>query len=89
MSPRGILLKFMGRWLVANGLTKVLLWVCIVTMSYRRALTITGFVTLIATYLYVRSFNSWLDAFEVKTLSVPSSAMSTTTWIGFGRCLCC
>merc|ERR1711893_263705 len=37
-----------------------------VTKSYRTALTITGIVTFIATYHYVRIFNSWVDAFEVK-----------------------
>merc|ERR1711982_92074 len=33
--------------------------------SYRTALTITGLVTLIATYHYFRIFNSWCDAFSV------------------------
>jgi len=37
-----------------------------VTKSYRTALAITGLVTAIATYHYVRIFNSWVDAFEVK-----------------------
>merc|ERR1711957_141764 len=37
-----------------------------VTKSYRTALIITGLVTAIATYHYVRIFNSWVDAFEVK-----------------------
>merc|ERR1712146_517147 len=37
-----------------------------VTKSYRSALAITGLVTAIATYHYVRIFNSWVDAFEVK-----------------------
>jgi len=36
-----------------------------VTKAYRTALTITGLVTLIATYHYIRIFNSWSDAFEV------------------------
>jgi len=36
-----------------------------VTKSYRTALTITGLVTAIATYHYVRIFNSWVDAFTV------------------------
>jgi len=34
--------------------------------NYRTALTITGLVTAIATYHYIRIFNSWVDAFEVK-----------------------
>jgi len=37
-----------------------------VSKSYRTALTITGLVTAIATYHYVRIFNSWGDAFSVK-----------------------
>merc|ERR1711957_172609 len=36
-----------------------------VTKNYRTALAITGLVTAIATYHYVRIFNSWCDAFEV------------------------
>merc|ERR1712027_79923 len=37
-----------------------------VTRNYRTALTITGLVTLIATYHYFRIFNSWVEAFEVR-----------------------
>merc|ERR1712232_1005674 len=33
--------------------------------SYRTALIITGLVTFIATYHYIRIFNSWVDAFTV------------------------
>jgi len=36
-----------------------------VTKNYRTALIITGLVTAIATYHYVRIFNSWVDAFKV------------------------
>merc|ERR1712084_110308 len=36
------------------------------TKNYRTALIITGLVTAIATYHYVRIFNSWVEAFEVK-----------------------
>jgi len=36
-----------------------------VTKNYRTALIITGLVTAIATYHYVRIFNSWCDAFVV------------------------
>mmetsp|Transcript_3719 Transcript_3719/g.5721 ORF Transcript_3719/g.5721 Transcript_3719/m.5721 type:complete len:263 (-) Transcript_3719:94-882(-) len=36
-----------------------------VTKNYRTALTITGIVTLIATYHYFRIFNSWVAAFNV------------------------
>merc|ERR1719410_1581022 len=33
--------------------------------GYRTALAITGLVTFIATYHYIRIFNSWVDAFSV------------------------
>merc|ERR1711897_104367 len=36
-----------------------------VRKNYRTALIITGLVTFIATYHYVRIFNSWVDAFTV------------------------
>jgi len=36
-----------------------------VTKNYRTALAITGLVTAIATYHYIRIFNSWVDAFKV------------------------
>merc|ERR1711979_137917 len=36
------------------------------TKNYRSALIITGLVTAIATYHYVRIFNSWVDAFDLK-----------------------
>jgi len=36
-----------------------------VTKNYRTALIITGIVTLIATYHYIRIFNSWVAAFNV------------------------
>merc|ERR1712151_570167 len=36
-----------------------------VRKNYRTALIITGLVTFIATYHYIRIFNSWVDAFTV------------------------
>merc|ERR1711937_458550 len=36
------------------------------TKTYRTPLIITGLVTAIATYHYVRIFNSWVNAFELK-----------------------
>jgi len=36
-----------------------------VRKNYRTALTITGLVTFIATYHYIRIFNSWVEAFTV------------------------
>jgi len=35
--------------------------------NYRTALTITGLVTLIAFYHYVRIFNSWVEAYSITT----------------------
>jgi len=37
-----------------------------VTRNYRTALAITGLVTFIATYHYLRIFNSWVAAFDVQ-----------------------
>lgn len=37
-----------------------------VNKNYRTALAITGLVTAIATYHYVRIFNSWVDAYDVR-----------------------
>merc|ERR1719313_2023328 len=36
------------------------------TKTYQTPLIITGLVTAIATYHYIRIFNSWVDAFDVK-----------------------
>merc|ERR1712061_457009 len=36
-----------------------------VNKAYRTALNITGLVTAIATYHYIRIFNSWVDAFTI------------------------
>merc|ERR1711977_621718 len=36
------------------------------TKTYRTPLIITGLVTAIATYHYIRIFNSWVNAFELK-----------------------
>ena len=50
------------------GCATIFFWLQLpnVTKNYRTALTITGIVTAIATYHYVRIFNSWVDAFEVR-----------------------
>ena len=37
------------------------------TKNYRTAVIITGLVSAIATYHYVRIFNSWCDAYSVKS----------------------
>ncbi|CAE8623780.1 unnamed protein product [Polarella glacialis] len=49
------------------GSATIFVWLQLpnVSKSYRTALTITGIVTLIATYHYIRIFNSWVEAFEV------------------------
>jgi len=53
--------------IAAMGCATIFFWLQLpnVTKKYRTALTITGIVTAIATYHYVRIFNSWVDAFEV------------------------
>jgi bacteriorhodopsin len=54
--------------IAAMGSATVFFWLQIpnVAKGYRTALTITGIVTLIATYHYFRIFNSWTEAFNVK-----------------------
>merc|ERR1711937_808626 len=49
------------------GSATIFFWLQIynVNKKYRTALAITGLVTAIATYHYVRIFNSWVGAFEV------------------------
>jgi bacteriorhodopsin len=53
--------------IAAMGAATIFFWIQLgnVTKGYRTALIITGLVTAIATYHYVRIFNSWVDAFEV------------------------
>jgi bacteriorhodopsin len=53
--------------IAAMGAATIFFWLQLanVSKSYRTALTITGLVTLIATYHYVRIFNSWTEAFTV------------------------
>jgi bacteriorhodopsin len=53
--------------IAAMGSATIFFWLQLpnVTKNYRTALTITGIVTLIATYHYFRIFNSWNEAFEV------------------------
>merc|ERR1711868_121909 len=49
------------------GSATIYFWLMLanVNKSYRTALIITGLVTAIATYHYIRIFNSWVGAFEV------------------------
>jgi len=53
------------------GCATIFFWLQLPNVSkpYRTALTITGLVTAIATYHYVRIFNSWVDAFTVGNLN--------------------
>ena len=54
--------------IAAMGSATIFFWLQLpnVTKNYRTALIITGIVTAIATYHYVRIFNSWNDAFRVE-----------------------
>merc|ERR1712170_198052 len=47
-----------------------------VNRKFRTALTITGLVTAIATYHYVRIFNSWVGAFAVNADSTGNFQVS-------------
>ena len=53
--------------IAAMGSATIFFWLQLpnVRKSYRTALIITGIVTLIATYHYIRIFNSWVEAFNV------------------------
>jgi len=66
--------------IAAMGSATVFFWLQIpnVTKHYRTALTITGIVTLIATYHYVRIFNSWVEAFSVKSVNGGDYAVALT-----------
>merc|ERR1712085_208830 len=52
------------------GCATIFFWLQLpnVSKSYRTALIITGLVTTIATYHYVRIFNSWGEAFNVSNV---------------------
>jgi len=54
--------------IAAMGSATIFFWLQLgnLTKTYRTALIITGLVTAIATYHYVRIFNSWVDAFAMK-----------------------
>jgi len=54
--------------IASMGAATIFFWLQLANVSkkYRTALTITGLVTLIATYHYFRIFNSWCEAFDVK-----------------------
>merc|ERR1719454_775202 len=43
--------------------------------KYRSAVLISGLVTFIAAYHYIRIFNSWVDAYEYHPATVEGGAM--------------
>merc|ERR1712211_148081 len=47
--------------------------------EYRTALCITGLVTFIAFYHYVRIFNSWVDSYEFPAATTGEEAAPTLT----------
>jgi bacteriorhodopsin len=51
------------------GIATIFFWLQLrnVSKNYQTAVIITGSVTCIATYHYLRMFNSWVDAFVVKS----------------------
>merc|ERR1711870_153505 len=53
--------------IASMGAGTIFYWMQIpqVAKQYRTALNITGLVTAIATYHYIRIFNSWVDAFTI------------------------
>jgi len=57
--------------IASMGCATIFFWLQLPNVSkpYRTALTITGLVTAIATYHYVRIFNSWVDAFDVNNVA--------------------
>jgi len=66
--------------IASMGSATIFFWLQLgnVGKSYRTALCITGLVTAIATYHYVRIFNSWCDAFEVSNKADPNGTYSVT-----------
>jgi len=64
----GLVYNALSFGIAGMGCATIFFWLQLanVNKNYRTALIITGLVTAIATYHYVRIFNSWCDAFEVK-----------------------
>jgi len=63
----GLVYNSLSFGIAGMGSATIFFWLQLanVTKNYRTALIITGLVTAIATYHYVRIFNSWCDAFKV------------------------
>ena len=57
-----------------------------VQTKYLKPVIVSGLVTFIAAYHYVRMFNSWVDAYDYATgfqnLQVCLATMLTDTWTG-------
>merc|ERR1712224_217178 len=78
--------------------TTMFLWLRLPSIAekYKTTLCITGLVTFIAFYHYVRIFNSWVDAYEfpaseggadaAPSLTGVPSTMLTVTWTGSSPC---
>ena len=79
----GLVYNTLSFGIAGMGSATIFFWLQLpnVTKNYRTALHITELVTAIATYHYVRIFNSWVDAFEVK--NVPHSKKLIVMWIGY------
>merc|ERR1712107_699766 len=68
-----------------GGSATIFFWLQLpnVTKNYRSALAITGLVTAIATYHYVRIFNSWVGAFNVSNAATHTTYDVTLTGAPF------
>merc|ERR1740138_676551 len=65
--------------------TTVFLWLRLgsIAEEYKTALAITGLVTFIAFYHYVRIFNSWVDAYEFPKGGAGEDAAPSLTGVPF------
>jgi len=63
--------------LASMSATTMYLWfrATAVQEKYKSAVIISGLVTFIAAYHYMRIFNSWVDAYQYKTTTVVGGAM--------------
>merc|ERR1711871_176116 len=51
-----------------------------ISPKYKSALAITGLVTFIAAYHYIRIFNSWVEAYEHKSVEQCETWMKANEW---------
>jgi bacteriorhodopsin len=68
--------------LASMGASTIFFWLRLgsVHEKYKSAMTITGLVTMIALYHYIRIFNSWVDSYEFP--SAPSGVTKDPTITG-------